>query len=169
MSRDLIAELGYLCLGSRFRRLGERLQMGVSELAQSEGIAVQPAQFPLLAALADDPLSIGELAQRLDLSQPGVTRTIGQLVSEGLVELVTADAGSRHDQRRRVFQLSAQGRALLERAEKRVFPLVEATVQALCSGPPSDLLGHLDHLDTALAEAAFGKRLLALREREDAQ
>ena len=158
---DLITELGYLCLGSRFRRLGEQLQAGVAELARHEGLAVQTAQFPLLAALAEGPLTVGALARRLDLSQPGVTRNLGKLVREGLVE-----AGeSTGDQRQRAFRLSARGRVLLDRAEQRVFPVVEETVAALCAGPASDLPGHLARLDKALAETPFGQRLLARRSR----
>ncbi|SFG10037.1 DNA-binding transcriptional regulator, MarR family [Novosphingobium sp. CF614] len=161
MSADLIAELGYLCLGSRFRRLGERLQAGVAELASLEGIAIQPAQFPVLAALADGPLTVGTLARRLDLSQPGVTRAVGKLVNDGLVE----PAGDTGDQRHRAFRLSNRGRELLEHARRRVFPLVEETVARLCARPDDDLLGHLAHLDKALAEVPFEKRLRARRDR----
>ncbi|CDO37027.1 MULTISPECIES: MarR family winged helix-turn-helix transcriptional regulator [Novosphingobium] len=155
---DLIAELGFLCLGSRFRRLGERLQAGVSELAGLEGITLQPAQFPIIVALEHGPLTVGALARRLDLSQPGITRGIGKLLVEGLIEQVENDG----DQRLRAFTLSDAGRALLARVQERVFPLVQRAVADLCEGPADDLLGHLTRLDHALAMTPFEQRLRAM-------
>ena len=37
--RDLIATLGYLCLGSRLKRLGERMQAGVRSHTPAGGLA----------------------------------------------------------------------------------------------------------------------------------
>ncbi|MDE8652696.1 MarR family winged helix-turn-helix transcriptional regulator [Novosphingobium album (ex Liu et al. 2023)] len=159
--RDLIAELGYLTLGSRFRRLGERLQSGVAELARAEGIAAQPAQFPVLAALAEKPMTIGALVERLDLSQPGITRSVGRLVADGLVEPLAGDGG---DMRQRTVGLSPRGRALLDRANARIFPHVERAVAAMCAGTGLDLLGYLDRLDAALAETPLDQRARALRD-----
>ncbi|AIT81191.1 MarR family winged helix-turn-helix transcriptional regulator [Novosphingobium pentaromativorans] len=156
---DLIAQLGFLSLGSRFRRLGERLQTGVSELAGLEGIALNPAQFPILVALEQGPRTVGALARRLDLSQPGITRGIGKLVTEGLVEPVESDG----DQRLSTFALSAAGQDLLARIRKRIFPLVQRAVAELCEGPADDLLGHLTRLDHALAKTPFEQRLRAMR------
>ncbi|CCA92712.1 MarR family transcriptional regulator [Novosphingobium sp. PP1Y] len=158
-AEDLIAELGFLCLGSRFRRLGERLQTGVSELAGLEGITLQPAQFPIIVALEHGPMTVGALARRLDLSQPGITRGIGKLLAEGLIEPVLNDG----DQRLRAYALSEAGRTLLSRVQLHVFPLVQRAVADLCEGPPDDLLGHLARLDQALERSPFEQRLRAMR------
>src|SRR5579871_387971 len=108
MARDLVGELGYLTLGSRFRRLGERLQAGVAELARAADIPVSPALLPILMALAEHPLPVSGLVARLDIAQPGVTRSVAKLLEDGLIEVAT---GTKDDDRRqRKFRLSRKGR-----------------------------------------------------------
>lgn len=160
MSQDLIAELGFLCLGSRFRRLGERLQAGVIELARREGISVQPAQFPILIALEDRPLTIGALVIRLDISQPGVTRSVSKLIADGLVESAISDG----DQRFREVRLAPRGREVLALARERLFPFVAGAVAEMCDEPADSLLGYLDRLDAALDAIPLDQRALRLRD-----
>lgn len=164
MSRDLIAELGYLCLGSRFRRLGERLQAGVVELARKEGIAVQPAQFPVLIALEEQPSTIGALVARLDISQPGITRSVAKLIADELVEQIVSEG----DQRFREIRLTSAGQELLQRARQRIFPFVESAVAEMCTAPAQDLLTYLDRLDAALEAAPLDQRARRLRDGAEA-
>src|SRR5262245_10766466 len=103
MAQDVIASLGYLALGSRFKRLGERLQADVQAILDELGASVPSSQHPLLVALDMlGPLSIGELAESLGIAQPGVTRTVAHLDRLGLVEV----GPSPEDQRRRIVSLS---------------------------------------------------------------
>jgi DNA-binding MarR family transcriptional regulator len=161
MARDLIGELGYLCLGSRFRRLGERLQAGVVELAREADIGIAPAQFPVLIALAETPLSVGGLVQRLDIAQPGVTRSVAKLLEDKLIEIVPGAPDD--DRRQRRLRLSRKGRALLDRAQAKLLPAIERAVAAICDAPAGDLLGYLDRLDDALRDAPLEARARAER------
>lgn len=152
---DLIAALGFLTLGSRFRRLGEQLQAGVSAFTRDAGLDIQASQFPILAAVKETPLAVGELSQRLGLSQPGITRALAKLTDSGLIEMTDCP----QDMRRRTAALSAKGRAALTLAEETLFPAVENAVAVLCSGPNDSLLGQLGRLDNRLRETAFEVRL----------
>ncbi len=152
---DLIADLGYMTLGSRFRRLGERLQAGVAEAFRTAGYTVQPAQVPLLQALREGPATVGALVTRLDISQPAVTRSLGQLVRDGLVHSATSTS----DARQREIRLTAQGRAVIDALEARFFVHVETAVAAICAAPADNLLAYLDRLDAALAETPLAQRI----------
>ena len=62
MAGDLVAERGFLFLGSRLKRLAERMQGDVVRVAERAGLPIQPSQYPLLATLDRyGPLTIGEL------------------------------------------------------------------------------------------------------------
>jgi hypothetical protein len=64
LTEDIIRAFGYLCLGSRFRRIGERLQADTQQIIDASGVAIQAGQYPFLAAIdRAGPLTIGELAE----------------------------------------------------------------------------------------------------------
>ena len=151
--QDVLSELGPIFLGSRLKRLGERMQAGAGRMIADAGLPVQPAHMPLLAALDGGTLSIGELTQAVGLSQPGVTRGVGQLIKLGLVQ---SDAGE--DQRQRRISLTPAGRAAMMRVKLLVFPRVGRAAEQLCGGRAEELLALIAQLEVALAEEALDSR-----------
>jgi DNA-binding MarR family transcriptional regulator len=158
--RDLISTLGYLCLGSRLKRLGERMQAGVAQHLAAQGLAVQPAQLTLLWALQDQAraMTIGMLGERLGISQPGVSRAIAALEAQGLV--TAASTGK--DRRQRQVAISPAGEALMATLSARLFPAVEQAVERLCRAAAPDLLGALDRIEDDLGASPLEARIGAL-------
>lgn len=153
---DVIAELGHLTLGSRLRRVGERLQGATQHWLRSQGVDVPAAQLPALAALGRlGPLTVGELARALRLTQPGVTRTVARLAGAGLVT-ITPDVD---DARIRRVALSPAGRELVTRGEAELWPRVDAAVSALCAALEGPLLAQLAGLEHTLDEGALVRAL----------
>ena len=88
MTGDVVKERAHLFLGSRLKRLAERMQGDVVRVAERAGLPIQPSQYPLLATLDRyGPQTIGDLTQALLLSQPTVTRSVARLIDMGLVEM----------------------------------------------------------------------------------
>lgn len=92
--------------------LAVRLHDDTEGLFKGEGLSV--TQFNVLRILrgaGDQPLTCGDIAQRLLNKDPDVTRLLDRLDKQGLVERV------RNEQDRRVVltRLSPQGRALVDR------------------------------------------------------
>lgn len=153
---DVVAELGHLTLGSRLRRVGERLQGATQDWLRSQSVDVPAAQLPVLAALGRlGPLTVGELAEALRLTQPGVTRTVARLAGAGLVT-TTRDVD---DARVSRVALSPAGTALVARSEAELWPRVDAAVGALCAGLDGPLLAQLAGLELALEEGALARAL----------
>ncbi|MBO9576999.1 MAG: MarR family transcriptional regulator [Sphingobium sp.] len=153
---DLITTLGYLCLGSRLKRLGERMQAGVAQHLAARGDAVQPAQLPLLRALhLDGPMTINALSDRVGISQPGVSRAIATLEELGLVASL-ADA---HDRRQRRIGIAPPGRALMDDLTRTLFPVVEAAVEQLCSRDGLDFLAEIGRIESGLATEPLDGRI----------
>lgn len=153
---DVVRTLGFLCLGTRMRRLGERLQSDTQRIIGTQGAAVAASQFPFLAAIDRlGPLTVGELAEAIGITQPGATRTVSQLVDLGLLETGPAS----DDQRKRIVALSEQGRTVVDRAKRDLWPLIETAVRDLCGELTGPLLEQLAAIEDGLAETPLERRI----------
>jgi DNA-binding MarR family transcriptional regulator/N-acetylglutamate synthase-like GNAT family acetyltransferase len=155
MAGDVLRERGELFLGSRLKRLAERMQGEVVKLAEAADLSIQPSQYSLLATLDRyGPQTIGELTLAMQLSQPAITRTAAKLADAGLVAI-----DRRHnDQRHKTVSLTAQGLADVERSKLYVWPQVEEAVRDLLRGLDGPLLGQLDAIEARLAEEPLDRR-----------
>ncbi len=155
MPADILRDLGPIFVGSRLKRLAERLQAGAARVRADAGLTVQPAHMPLLSALDRGPLTVGQLAGAVGTSQPGVTRAASQLVSLGLIE-----ASQGLDQRQRTLSLTPAGRVVMARVKMIVWPRVKAAVNEMCDGLSGPLLEHIAGLETALARSPLNERVV---------
>jgi DNA-binding MarR family transcriptional regulator len=152
---DVVKELGYLTLGTRLKRLGERLQAQTQVVLESADIDLPASHFPVLAALGRlGPLNVGELTEAVGMSQPGVTRLLDKLAADRLVQ----SSQSAADRRVRTVELTKSGRQLVLRAQRSVWPVIEASVADACAGPARTLLPVLAALEEALAQASLSER-----------
>jgi DNA-binding MarR family transcriptional regulator len=155
MRVDIVRDFGLLCLGSRFRRIGERLQADTQQIIDGFGVGIQAGQYPFLASIdRNGPMTIGELAEAVGISQPGATRTVGQLTDAGFVETRAAD----EDQRRRLVSLTEAGQDLIDRSKREIWPRIEAAVRDLCGELTGPLLDQLAAMEDGLADAPLARR-----------
>lgn len=152
---DILRSNGDLFLGSRLKRLGERMQADVLRVIEGIGLPIQPSQYPLLAALdSDGPMTVGELVSAMGISQPAVTRLLSRLVEMGLVE----PGGAHRDRRHRTMTLSEAGRDAMAMSKREVWPRIEGAVADLCAGLSGPLVAQLGALENALAERPLDMR-----------
>jgi len=151
-SVDILANEGGVMLGSRLRRLGERLQAGAELVARDCGLPTVPAHMPVLTALwRQGPLTIGETAERTGVSQPAITRLASQLAEMGLIKLSRGT-----DRRVRLLALSEAGETTMRHAETALWPRLRAAVAEACD--IDALLAHVAALEAALAERPLDRR-----------
>jgi len=156
---DIVTERGLLFLGSRLKRLAERMQGDVAQVPERAELQIQPGHYPLLATLDRyGPLTVGELAQAMQISQPAVTRTLSRLVVIGLVEA----RRQQRDQRHKTVSLTAAGRAALLRSKLLVWPQVEAAVRDMLAGLAEPLLEQIAAIESRLKERPLSGRALAI-------
>jgi DNA-binding MarR family transcriptional regulator len=155
MPEDIVRELGHLTLGSRLKRIGERLQADVTRLAQSEGIDVPSPHFPLLTAVhRAGTITVGDIAAALGSAQPGVTRSLAQLEAMGLVK----SARNTGDQRQRMVSLTPRGTELVIRTHRDIWPRVNNAVARLCAKLQGPLLSQLQAFEEELARLPLDRR-----------
>lgn len=169
MSTDLLRDLGPAYLGSRLKRLGERMQAGAAQVAADADLPIQPSHMPVLAALNGHTLTIGELVQAIGISQPGITRSVSQLIKLGLVQSHPCA-----DQRKRAISLTPIGAATFARAELRVVPALEEALCGLAADRMNAFMQQITELEAALAETSLDvlaartkPQVLAIREYDD--
>ena len=161
MAVDVVTEQEHLFLGSRLKRLAERMQADVVKVAEQAGLEIQPSQYPLLVTLErQGPQTIGALSEGLDFSQPTVTRAVARLVEMGLVEV----SRIHRDQRHKTISLTDAGRQAMARSKLLVFPRVEAAVAEITQDLSGPLLEQVGVLEQRLADRPLDQRALALPE-----
>ncbi len=162
MVQDVVRELGYLTLGTRFKRIGDRLQAHTQRILDAHGLTAPAGQLTFLAALdRSGPLTIGELADAVGVTQPGATRTAAQLADAGFVSITTAA----DDQRRKSVALTAQGKRLVAAGKRTAWPLIERAVRDLCRELEGPLLDQLAQLEDGLAAEPLDRRAAAFDHR----
>ncbi|QDC08231.1 winged helix-turn-helix transcriptional regulator [Oceanicola sp. D3] len=144
---DALRPHGLVTLGSRLRRLGERLQGQTQDILNEIDPRMPAASLPLLAFLdGPEPRPIGDIAAALGTAQPGVTRAVTRLSTLGL----TATAPSPQDARLRLVSLTPAGRTLLAEARAKAWPRTRAAVTDLCAPFGPELLNMLDTIEARL-------------------
>ncbi len=154
---DVVAQMGPAFLGSRLKRLGERMQAGASAVIVEAGVPLQPGHMAAMAALRTGPKTVGQIAEAAGTSQPGMTRTIGQLKKLGLAEDRPCE-----DQRSRIIALTPDGERMGAIIAREVWPRVGAAAQELIEGFETDFLDQLAAIEKALAEASIAERAAKL-------
>jgi DNA-binding MarR family transcriptional regulator len=152
---DMLAAMGYLCLGSRLKRTAERLQADAALILKDAGFDFQPSQFNLLAVLErHGPLSVSQIVSALGLSQPAITRSLAGLIRLGLVETRSRAA----DGRLKVMGLTRNGVETFDCARAAVWPGLEKAVREMCAPLSGSLLNQLGQLETAMAATPLVER-----------
>ena len=156
MTRDVLAEMGYLALGSRLKRLAERMQADATKAFADRGIPVQATHFPLLAALTTyGPLSVTEAVEAVGISQPAVSRIHNSLQKLGL----TRTAPVKGDNRQKQIRLTPKGEALIEDMKHNMWPHVRRAAHALCEGSYTDILDQIARLEEGLQSRPIHVRI----------
>jgi DNA-binding MarR family transcriptional regulator len=155
MVEDIVRAFGLLTLGTRMKRIGERLQADTQRIMDDMGVPLQAGQYPFLASIDRlGPLTIGELAEAVGITQPGATRTLAQLVELGMVNARQAP----EDQRRKIITLTPKGQHVVDAAKRDVWPRIENAVRDLCGDLSGPLLEQLAAIEDGLAAEPLDRR-----------
>lgn len=112
MSDNYYEKLGQLILGSRLRKLSERLMLEMGNIYKSKSIEFEPGWFHIMYLLSEnEKMSITQISEMLQVSHPSVIQVVGVLEKRDIVK-ISVDL---NDKRKRMVELSENGKSLLER------------------------------------------------------
>jgi DNA-binding MarR family transcriptional regulator len=131
-------DLGIL-LALAYQRFVEELH---AELAQTGVVEVGRSDGYVFRALAERPLTVSELAGRLDVSKQGAAQIVADMERRGLV----VRRPHPDDGRARLLVLSDAGRTVLATARRFHRAFERRLVRELGAGPVAGLVATLEHL-----------------------
>ena len=156
MPPDILADVGYLGLASRLKRLADRLQAEAVSVFDARAYPIQTTHFPLIAALeAHGPLSVSAAVEATGVSQPAITRIHNALQEMGL----TATRPVEGDNRRKEICLTPSGEALIAEMRASFWPAVRKAAEQLCLYPDHDLLAEIRLVESRLADQPLSARI----------
>ena len=147
-------------LGTQLRHLVELLDGAVEASYVEAGLNYRPRYTPVMRALVvHEPLTIGEIATQVGITQPAATQTVSLMVKEGLLE---TGAGER-DARQKLVRLSAAGREMVPTLQA-CWKATATAANELDAELPYALSQVLDEAIRALEARPFGQRIREARE-----
>ncbi len=156
MSEDALEELGFLFLGSRMKRLAERMQADATKIFERAGFGkLLPATNAVLAILDRyGPMTIGQLVERCGISQPAITRTVTGMKDQGTLTLTPlAD-----DQRQKEVRLTPAGETLVSQLKAGPWREIRIAAEDLSAGLESGIMDQLGAMEDRLKERPLTER-----------
>lgn len=158
MKHDFLDELGELALGSRLKRISERLLADAAKVYEHYGVMAQPKWFTLLALLdKKEMVSVVKASEYLGLSQPALSQFCRQLVNQGLIEVMP----DKSDSRKKVMKLSVKGRTQVD-LMKPIWEAVDSAAKEL-----SEELDNQFYQSLRLFEKSLTRRSLLQRTQQN--
>lgn len=154
---DLLRELGPLALGSRLKRLSDRLMQDGIKVYRHCDLDFEPKWFPVFYFLAErGPSAVTDIARGIGITHPSVNQIAKEMISRGYL----AAYKDPKDKRRRVLALTAAAKAQRQRLSQ-TWQLIDAALLELIEETGVDLLAHIETLERALANKSFLERFEA--------
>lgn len=152
---DFVNDLGYLVLGSRLRRLSDRIMASGQEIYRSAAIDFEPRWFPVFRLLADHgPMTVGVCARRLGLTHAAVSQTASAMAKRGII----TSRKDADDERRRLLELTDKGRDLLPFL-RDIWEDIESGIRDAVDYGGVDVLAAVEGLEQALAVQSLSERV----------
>lgn len=160
MQQDFLNELAELALGSRLKRMSERMLASASDVYQEFAMNINPKWFTLMALLDSKDrnqqvLTIVEASSLLGLSQPALSQFCKELQNEKLIKIVKDQS----DSRKRILNLTTKGRERVTKM-KPIWEAVQLAAVDLCTEHNNDFYRAL-----LLLEKSFSSESLLSRTR----
>lgn len=153
---NIISQLGYIAIGTRFRILTDRLMQDADKVYKSLDIDFEPRWFTVFYLINQKKqITTTELAELLGYSQPAVTQIINSLIKKKIIKAVK----SRDDSRKKVITIAPKGEEMLLKLIP-VWQEIENAVKELFSSTGYDILLILSKIEAELDKKSIHNRVM---------
>jgi len=157
MDNDQLIQYQELALGSRLRRLSDHMMKEVSKIYGELRINFDPYLMPIFKLVSEkDSLTIGELSNALNVTQPAVTQFVNSLIKRKLISTKI----DKVDKRKRKVNLSKNGEKLILKL-KPVWKVIDKEIKKLTHNKDNKtLLEHITYMEIELKKESLTSRVL---------
>ncbi len=153
MQNDFLKELEYLGITARLKRISDSLSYNIRALYEAQGIDIEPGwHLVFLILKKHGTLTMTELAEAFELSQPAVTKMIGRMKSKGYVGIQPGGA----DNRKKQLVLTEKALSALP-AFQRVWDAGQQSVKEMLQGNET-FFAALEKFEQQLKSKSFKAR-----------
>nr|WP_067062069.1 bifunctional helix-turn-helix transcriptional regulator/GNAT family N-acetyltransferase [Mucilaginibacter sp. L294] len=161
-------KVGKMALGSRLRRLSEKLTDQAGEVYKVYDIDMNPKWFPVFYALAEGAdKSIMQIAQEISHSHPSVSTIVKEMVKNGVAQEIANKA----DGRKNYIRLTDKGREINKRIQVQ-YADVNAAVETALNETQYNIWKAIEEWEFLLEQKSLLNRVIdqkKLRESADVQ
>lgn len=156
---DFYSQIGKVALGSRLRRLSDRLTEDAAKIYTLYKVPLDPKWFPVFYVLSQqESAGVTEIAQIIGHSHASVSQIVREMNNRGL----TTTEKHRQDARVSVIKLSDAGKQLIPDLEQQCIDVNQAVKELLLESQ-YDLWNTIAEVEFLLAEKSFWDRVQAVR------
>jgi len=160
-STDYLDELGSLALGSRLKRLSERLIQETTIIYKAYGLKFEPRWFPVFSYLVQHgPASVTELAIATGVTHPAVNQIASELSDHGLIR----SQADERDARRRMLTLTDKAHQM-EAKLQTVWRLLQRALSDINEEVQVDLVNTVLRFERAISKEGILQRMQRLESR----
>ncbi|MBK7143246.1 MAG: MarR family transcriptional regulator/GNAT family N-acetyltransferase [bacterium] len=153
---DLIKELGPLALGSRLRRLSERLMRDITRVYDAQQVEFEPRWFAVTYLLnKEGAMNVTAIARALGLTHPAINQIADAMVKRGLL----VGHKGKSDERQRMLSLTPKARETVKRLTP-VWEEIEAANRELLRSAGKDLLTMVTLIEKDLDRTDMYQRVM---------
>ena len=159
--RNVIDESGILAISTRLQRLSDQIRKDGFLVYKANGINFEPKWFPVIYTLHLKPvLSVVELATEIGYTHPSTITLLKELEKEKLIR----SKKDKHDERKRLLQLSEKGKKLVEQMQP-VWDVITTAIAEL-TDTQNNLMKAIVEVEQQLAQKSFFERAKAIMNKD---
>lgn len=153
---DKFIQFQELALASRLKRLSDSFMRDAKKIYKRLYIDFEPSLMPVFKTIADEKeISITEIANVLDISQPAVTQFVNQLKKRELIKVVSNEK----DKRKKNITLSTKGISIIEKL-RPIWLIIEQQARAITTQEPAAFLEQLSNIERQQKEYSMYNRVM---------
>ncbi|PKV51149.1 DNA-binding MarR family transcriptional regulator [Aquimarina sp. MAR_2010_214] len=155
MAEDIVSELGYMALGTRLKRISDKMSHSSRMMYKKLNIEFEPNWYLVFLIIKNKPgTSVMEIASSLGFAHQTVMVMTSKMVKKGYLKVSKGEK----DKRKTVFHLTTKANEILPKIEqvweagkKVVYELLEEDIT---------IMKHIEKLEQNLKELSFGERII---------